>query len=107
MPEKKLYPLINAADAKLANEPVENATLCLRGTIDPKKAGGKILVCLRGINARMEKSLVALDAGAVGMILCNDEPSGNDLVADPHLLPASQLTYKDGLAIYAYMNSTE
>lgn len=55
----------------------------------------------------MEKSLVALDAGAVGMILCNDESTGNDLSADPHLLPASQVNYKDGLAIYAYMNSTE
>ncbi|WVZ10816.1 hypothetical protein V8G54_015346 [Vigna mungo] len=107
MPENKLYPLINAADAKMANESVENATLCLRGTIDPKKASGKILVCLRGTNARMEKSLVALDAGAVGMILCNDESTGNDLIADPHLLPASQVIYKDGLAIYAYMNSTE
>jgi len=25
MPEDKLYPLINAADAKAANKPVENA----------------------------------------------------------------------------------
>lgn len=107
MPEDKLYPLINAADAKAANKPVENATLCMRGTIDPEKARGKILVCLRGVTARVEKSLVALEAGAAGMILCNDELSGNELIADPHLLPASQINYKDGLAVYAFMNSTK
>ncbi|KAK7348319.1 hypothetical protein VNO80_22870 [Phaseolus coccineus] len=107
MPQAKFYPLIKAADAKLAKESVENATLCIRGTIDPEKARGKILVCLRGINPRVEKSLVALEAGAAGMILCNDKLSGNELIADPHLLPASQVTYKDGLAVYAYMNSTK
>ncbi|KAG4378262.1 hypothetical protein GLYMA_17G004050v4 [Glycine max] len=85
----------------------ENTTLCMRGTIDPEKARGKILVCLRGVTARVEKSLVALKAGAAGMILCNDELSGNELIADPHLLPASQINYEDGLAVYAYMNSTK
>ncbi|CAJ1941570.1 unnamed protein product [Sphenostylis stenocarpa] len=107
MPENKVYPLINSADAKLASESVEDATQCLRGTIDPEKARGKILVCLRGNNPRVEKSLVALEAGAAGMILCNDEYSGNELIADAHLLPTSQITYKDGLAVYAYLNSTK
>lgn len=79
----------------------------MRGTIDPEKVRGKILVCLRGIIARVEKSLVALEAGAAGMILCNDELSGDELVADPHLLPASQITYEDGLAVFAYINSTK
>ncbi|XP_020230724.1 subtilisin-like protease SBT5.4 [Cajanus cajan] len=107
LPEHKLYPLINSADAKLAHESIENATLCLRGTIDPEKVKGKILVCLRGIIARVEKGLVALEAGAAGMILCNDKLSGNELIADPHLLPASQINYEDGLAVYAYLNSTK
>ncbi|KHN03560.1 Subtilisin-like protease, partial [Glycine soja] len=86
---------------------IDTNTLCMRGTIDPEKARGKILVCLRGVTARVEKSLVALKAGAAGMILCNDELSGNELIADPHLLPASQINYEDGLAVYAYMNSTK
>ena len=55
----------------------------------------------------MEKSLVALEAGAVGMILCNDKLSGNELIADPHFLPASQINYEDGLALFAYVNSTK
>ncbi|XP_027368638.1 subtilisin-like protease SBT5.4 [Abrus precatorius] len=107
LPEDKLYPLINAAQAKLANESAENAILCKPGTIDPEKARGKILVCLRGVIARVEKSLVALEAGAAGMILCNDILSGTELIADPHFLPASQITYEDGVAVFAYINSTE
>jgi hypothetical protein len=83
------------------------STLCQKGTIDPKKAKGHILVCLRGISARLEKSLVAFEAGAVGMILCNDQDTGNELIADPHFLPSSQITYEDGVAVFAYINSTK
>ncbi|KAJ1400378.1 Peptidase S8/S53 domain [Sesbania bispinosa] len=107
LPEDKLYPLIRADQAKLASASVADAILCKKETIDPEKVKGKILVCLRGEIARVEKSLVALEAGASGMILCNDEPDGNGLIADPHFLPASQITYEDGQAVFAYINSTK
>ncbi|MED6131202.1 hypothetical protein PIB30_007492 [Stylosanthes scabra] len=107
MPEKKFYPLISASHAKLANASDADAVLCKIGTVDPKKAKGKILVCSRGVTARVEKSLVAMEAGAAGMILCNDMPSGNEIIADPHFLPASQLTYKDGQQVFAYLNSSK
>lgn len=77
------------------------------GSIDPRKVKGQILVCLRGISPRVEKSLVAFEAGAAGMILCNDELSGNELIADPHFLPSSQISYEDGLVVFAYINSTK
>lgn len=80
--------------------------LCKAGSLDPKKVKGKILVCLRGENARVDKGQQAALAGAVGMILCNDKADGNEIVADPHVLPASHLKYSDGLAVYAYINST-
>lgn len=80
--------------------------LCKPGTLDPEKGTGKIMVCLRGDTARVDKGRQSLKAGAAGMILCNDKLSGNEIIADPHLLPASQLTYKDGLQVYAYINST-
>lgn len=79
----------------------------MEGTIDPKKARGQILVCLRGETARVEKSLVAFEAGAAGMILCNDMTSGNELISDPHFLPTSHINYEDGVAVYAYINSTK
>lgn len=64
------------------------------------------MACLRGDNARVDKGQQAALAGAVGMILCNDVLSGNELIADPHVLPASQLTYKDGESVLSYINST-
>ncbi|KAE9594786.1 putative tripeptidyl-peptidase II [Lupinus albus] len=108
LPEDRLYPLISAKHAKAANASDANAELCKVGTIDPRKVKGKILVCLRGENARVEKGLVALEAGAAGMILYNDahDVYDFDLTSDPHFLPAVELTYEDGLALVAYINST-
>ncbi|CAK9177165.1 unnamed protein product [Ilex paraguariensis] len=106
LPKDKFYPLVSAAEAKAPNSSAEEAMLCKGGTLDPEKVKGKILVCLRGQNARVDKGEQAYLAGAAGMILCNDESSGNEIIADPHVLPASHLNYTDGLAVYAYINST-
>ena len=34
------------------------------------------------------------------MILCNDEPSGNKLIADPHVLPSWQINYAYSVAVF-------
>ncbi|KAL6520425.1 hypothetical protein OROHE_017013 [Orobanche hederae] len=105
-PETNYYPLISSALAKAANASVADATLCKENTLDPDLVKGKIVVCLRGDNARAEKGAVAAQAGAAGMILCNDESSGNEVIADAHFLPATHITYKDGLTLLAYVNNT-
>uniref|UniRef100_A0A803M879 Uncharacterized protein n=1 Tax=Chenopodium quinoa TaxID=63459 RepID=A0A803M879_CHEQI len=51
----KYYPLVSAAHVKAANASIEEAQLCKFGTMDPNKARGKIVVCLRGDNARVDK----------------------------------------------------
>ncbi|XP_065628306.1 subtilisin-like protease SBT5.4 [Quercus suber] len=102
----KFYPLVSAAHAKATNASAKDAMLCKPGTLDPKKAKGKILACLRGETARVDKGEQAALAGAVGMILCNDKLDGNEIIADPHVLPATQINYKDGVAVFAYINST-
>lgn len=81
--------------------------LCKARTLDPDKVKGKILVCVRGSNGRTEKGLIAANAGAVGMILVNDKNSGTELLADPHVLPASQISFSDGNFVFAYINSTK
>ncbi|XP_039041242.1 subtilisin-like protease SBT5.4 [Hibiscus syriacus] len=101
------YPLISSEKAKAANASVEDAILCQPGSIDPRKAKGKILVCLRGGIGRMDKGKQALLAGAVGMILANDEPSGNQLIADAHFLPATHINYTDGRNVLEYINSSK
>ncbi|KAM1762962.1 hypothetical protein TB1_005439 [Malus domestica] len=107
LPDDIFYPLITGAQAKADNASAKDAMLCLGGSLDPKKVKGKILACLRGLSARVDKGQQASLAGAAGMILCNDEASGNELIADPHVLPASQINYTDGIAVFNYINSTD
>ncbi|POO02848.1 Subtilase [Trema orientale] len=107
LPSQKFYPLISGSQAKAANASASDALLCEPGTLDPKKVKGKILVCLRGVTARIEKGQQAALAGAVGFILANDEANGNDISADLHFLPASHVNYTDGQLVFAYLNSTK
>ncbi|KAK1583178.1 hypothetical protein Q3G72_021612 [Acer saccharum] len=107
LPSEKFYPLITAAAARASKATVSDATLCKPGTLDPVKVKGKILVCLRGENGRVEKGSLAAKAGAVGMILANNKESGNEILADAHFLPASHINFTDGLSVFAYINSTK
>ncbi|XP_058114215.1 subtilisin-like protease SBT5.4 [Magnolia sinica] len=106
LPEK-LYPLITSSDAKAANASDETSELCMVGDLDPEKVKGKIVVCLRGNNARAEKGEAVRQAGGVGMILANDVDSGDEIIADAHFLPATQIIYSDGVEVYSYINSTK
>uniref|UniRef100_A0A0D2ZRK1 Uncharacterized protein n=1 Tax=Brassica oleracea var. oleracea TaxID=109376 RepID=A0A0D2ZRK1_BRAOL len=46
---------MGASGAKAKNVTAFDAQLCKLGSLDPKKAKGKILVCLRGQNGSVEK----------------------------------------------------
>ncbi|XP_058197603.1 subtilisin-like protease SBT5.4 [Rhododendron vialii] len=106
LPGNGFLPLISGAVAKAANASETDALHCMQGSLDPEKVKGKILVCLRGVNGRVEKGQAAALAGAAGMILCNALSDGNGLIADPHVLPTSHINYTAGLAVFAYLNST-
>ena len=41
------------------------------------------------------------------MILANDGASGNELISDAHILPASHLTFTDGEAVFEYIKTTK
>lgn len=81
------------------------SNLCLPGSLQPAYVRGKVVICDRGINARVEKGLVVRDAGGVGMILANTAVSGEELVADSHLLPAVAVGRKVGDVLRAYVKS--
>ncbi|KAL2321683.1 hypothetical protein Fmac_026062 [Flemingia macrophylla] len=107
LPSNKMYPLISALDAAV-NQTVMGAESCDNGALDATKVKGKIIVCLRGgETGRVEKGQVVAGVGAVGMILVNDVDSGNELIADPHVLPASHVDYTSGTYIYNYINHTK
>ncbi|XP_059629034.1 subtilisin-like protease SBT5.4 [Cornus florida] len=108
MRQEKPIPILTGAQAKAAKANEKEALFCKEGALDPQKAKGKIVVCLRGGEVdRADKSVNAARAGAVGMILCNDKADGDAIVADPHTIPASHLNYTAGQALFAYINSTQ
>lgn len=96
-------PMIRAEDAGMGGG---NANLCFSGApapgqvlLDPAKVAGKVVVCTRGTNARVDKSLAVLNAGGVGMVLVDN---GSGLVAEPHSVPTVHVTSADGAAIKTY-----
>ena len=76
------------AAAKL---PGEDA-LC-QSTLAPGTATGKVVLCNRGINGRIDKGRRVLAGGAVGMILTNNSAAVTDLESDNHYLPAIQTQF--------------
>ncbi|MBA4177034.1 MAG: peptidase S8 and S53 subtilisin kexin sedolisin [Leptothrix sp. (in: Bacteria)] len=93
-------PLIRAEDAGIAGASA-NLNLCFSSPneLDPAKVAGKVVICTRGTNARVDKSLAVRNAGGVGMIMM-DNNSG--LVAEAHSVPTVHVTAADGAAIKSY-----
>ena len=92
-------PLVYAGDC--------GSRFCVPGKLNPAQVAGKIVICDRGGNARVEKgSAVKLALGA-GMILANTADSGEELIADAHLVPATMVGQIAGDKIkeYAKTNS--
>lgn len=94
-------PIVYAANASNST----SGNLCMPGTLLPEKVSGKIVVCDRGISARVQKGFVVRDAGGAGMVLANTAANGQELVADAHLLPAAGVGEKEGSAIKSYVAS--
>jgi subtilisin family serine protease len=69
--------------------------------LDPAKVAGKIVVCDRGGNARVDKSLAVLNAVGVGMVLANTSPA-QSLNADFHSVPTVHVDSVSGTAIKTY-----
>jgi hypothetical protein len=100
-------PLIDSTAAGLPGASAAALALCFTaddngGTpvLDPAKVAGKIVVCDRGVNARVNKSLAVQQAGGLGMILLNTAP--NSLNADFHAVPTVHLQSTDRAAVKAY-----
>ncbi|KAK1589161.1 hypothetical protein Q3G72_031088 [Acer saccharum] len=83
----KLLPFVYAGNASNAT----NGNLCMMGTLTPEKVAGKIVMCDRGLSARVQKGAVVKAAGGLGMVLANTAANGEELVADAHLLPATTI----------------
>nr|DAD20782.1 TPA_asm: hypothetical protein HUJ06_022245 [Nelumbo nucifera] len=54
---------------------ITNENLCMVGTLIPEKVTGKIVLCDRGINARVQKGFIVKQADGADMILAKSETS--------------------------------
>ncbi|XP_047315490.1 subtilisin-like protease SBT1.7 [Impatiens glandulifera] len=97
----KMLPFVYAGNVSSST----NGNLCLMGTLIPEKVSGKIVLCDRGVNSRVQKGSAVKAAGGAGMILSNTAANGEELVADAHLLPATLVGQKSGDDIKGYINS--
>ena len=101
-------PLIDSAAAGLPGADATMVALCFAkadngGTpvLDPAKVAGKVVVCDRGVTARINKSLAVKEAGGVGMILVNTGASS--INADLHVVPTVHLAHADRPAVKTYV----
>jgi hypothetical protein len=95
-PELGWTPLVDAADA--------GGEFCIPGTLNPSLVAGKIVLCLRGVVGRAEKSLAVFQAGGAGMIQYNANDVDN-LFTDSHWVPSVHIDNTPGLKIKAYIDS--
>jgi subtilisin family serine protease len=83
---------------------INELALCFPGTLDPAKVAGKMVLCDRGTNPRVEKSFAVQQAGGLAMILAN--VTAGTLDADVHIVPTIHVSHLDGPAIKAYVTGT-
>ncbi len=91
-------PVVDAAASGLLIADPDEAELCFPGTLDPLKVAGKVVLCRRGVNDRIEKSKVVRDAGGVGMILYNPN-AAQDTDTDIHYVPTVHVSLADGMHV--------
>ncbi len=95
-------PVVLAASIPASGAAVADAQRCFANALDATLAAGKIVVCDRGVSARVDKSAEVKRAGGSGMVLVNASAAADSLVADFHSVPAVHLKLAERAAIYAY-----
>lgn len=99
-------PLVFAGDIPAADVSVEDAALCLDGSLDPAGAEGNMVLCNRGEIARVAKSDEVARAGGVAMILANVDDNSS-LNSDAHVVPTIHVDNTVRQAVAVYLESTE
>jgi uncharacterized repeat protein (TIGR01451 family) len=78
--------------------------LCV-GPFAPGTFTGKVVICERGNNGRVDKGYQVLQGGAAGMILYNQAADVTDLETDNHFLPAVQIQYDQGGSLLDFLTA--
>ncbi|MDP9822141.1 S8 family serine peptidase [Nocardioides massiliensis] len=94
--------LVAARTAAARGSSTHDAALCHRGSLDPAAVKDAIVVCQRGVIARVEKSAAVRDAGAAGMVLTNPYPQ--ELPTDVHSVPSVHLDTAAARELQRYLD---
>ncbi len=89
-------PIVDGADA--------GDELCTPGSLDETVVAGAIVLCKRGVIARVAKSEAVLQAGGVGMVMYEASDAGNHYT-DSHFVPSVHIDFTPGLEIKGYIAS--
>jgi len=101
-------PIVRDPWAPLCSQGSGDTTLPPTGISNPWPPGrwnGQIVVCDRGVQARVAKSNNVRLSGGGGMVLVNTAAEGESLVADAHSIPSTHLGFADGQALLGWMAS--
>ncbi|XP_039141348.1 subtilisin-like protease 3 [Dioscorea cayenensis subsp. rotundata] len=82
-----------------------SAATCKIGSLKGINVRGKVVICDDGDVDRVLKGSVVKKAGGVAMILANQAVEGYTTLASVNVLPASHVSYEDGLEIKTYISS--
>ncbi|KNA20365.1 hypothetical protein SOVF_053210 [Spinacia oleracea] len=99
-------PLDDSVYLKLVNGADCGSRFCIAGELNSSRAAGKMVICDRGgANSRVAKDYAVKQAGGVGMILTNLAESGEELLANSHIIPATLVGQSAGDQIKDYVSS--
>lgn len=89
--------LVLAADVPADGATAGQARVCTPGSLDAARVAGRIVLCERGVIARVDKSEAVARADGVGMVLANTAPGS--VAADFHSVPTVHLAVGPALEV--------
>lgn len=101
-------PIVRDPAAPLCSQGEGDQTLPPTGASNPWPSGrwrGEIVVCDRGIHARVAKSNNVRLSDGGGMVLLNRAVEGESTIADAHSLPSTHLGFQVGQQLLQWMGS--
>ena len=86
----------------------DDAKLCQGNSLSSLNIKGKIVLCGAGsiYSINIEIGELVKKAGGAAVIIMSQPWQGNRTDADPHVLPASRVTFNDAMSILNYLNAS-
>ncbi len=101
-------PLVRDPQHPLCSQGTGDLALPVTGASNPWSPGrwnGEVVVCDRGVQARVAKSNNVRLAGGAGTVLLNTAAEGESTVGDEHSIPTTHLGWTDAQALLRWLGS--